>query len=348
MITNSSAVVVSRHDYMPFGEELGAGVGGRTTAIGFSNSGNNNRKKFTGYERDTETGLDFAQARYFSSTQGRFTSPDPLLGSLGNPQSLNRYAYVGNNPLNFSDPTGHARFDASSSTGGDQGGYMSPDNPDFPIGLPQRYEDEIARIKELVAEDEAASKPPTVTEEEALALNEQILGAAPQNSSGQKRECPDYPQPPPEADLNANIRTADARRKSMEQSLFYPGADATTIAMNHILWFRDQVKKGGPWDYNHSKLRTPEEIKSSIYDTFGNFHYGAVGAAAGFDQETLLRAAGYAQETSGDTKGGGGQSGGLVGVFTGVGAKAPYGDKPEDQEAIRMGYAYYQKGCYKQ
>src|SRR6266404_8139418 len=62
-ITNSSGSVVSRHDYMPFGEELGAGVGGRTTGMGFSNSGDNNRKKFTGYERDNETGLDFAKAR---------------------------------------------------------------------------------------------------------------------------------------------------------------------------------------------------------------------------------------------------------------------------------------------
>ena len=82
-------------------------MGGRTTAMGFSGSGDNNRKKFTGYERDTETGLDFAQARYFSSTQARFTSADSVLGSIANPQSLNRYAYVGNNPLNFSDPTGH-------------------------------------------------------------------------------------------------------------------------------------------------------------------------------------------------------------------------------------------------
>ena len=90
VVTNSSTVVVSRHDYMPFGEELGAGVGGRTTAIGFGGGGDNNRKKFTGYERDTETGLDFAQARYYSNTQGRFTSPDTLLGSIGNPQSLNR------------------------------------------------------------------------------------------------------------------------------------------------------------------------------------------------------------------------------------------------------------------
>ena len=108
VITNASASVVSRHDYMPFGEELGAGVGGRTTAMGFSNSGDNNRKKFTLYERDTETALDFAQARYYSATQGRFTSPDPLMSSAepSDPQSWNRYAYVGNNPLKLIDPSG--------------------------------------------------------------------------------------------------------------------------------------------------------------------------------------------------------------------------------------------------
>jgi RHS repeat-associated protein len=108
VITNSSGSVVSRHDYMPFGEELGAGVGGRTAAIGFSNSGDNNRKKFTGYERDSETGLDFAQARYDSSSQGRFTSPDPFAASatVGNPQTFNRYSYCANNPVNATDPTG--------------------------------------------------------------------------------------------------------------------------------------------------------------------------------------------------------------------------------------------------
>ena len=93
---------------MPFGEELGSGSGGRTTGMGFSNSGDNSRKKFTGYERDTETGLDFAQARFYGSSQGRFTSPDPFSGSatVANPQTFNRYAYVGNNPVNTVDPSG--------------------------------------------------------------------------------------------------------------------------------------------------------------------------------------------------------------------------------------------------
>jgi RHS repeat-associated protein len=108
VITNSSGSVVSRHDYMPFGEELGAGTGGRTTGMGFSNSGDNNRKKFTQYERDAESGLDFAEARYYANAQGRFTSPDPFSASaiIADPQTFNRYAYCRNNPVNSVDPSG--------------------------------------------------------------------------------------------------------------------------------------------------------------------------------------------------------------------------------------------------
>lgn len=59
-----------------------------------------------GKERDTETGLDSFPARYYGSTMGRWMSPDPLGGHLEDPQTLNRYAYVRNNPLNLTDPTG--------------------------------------------------------------------------------------------------------------------------------------------------------------------------------------------------------------------------------------------------
>jgi RHS repeat-associated protein len=62
--------------------------------------------KFTGYERDSETGLDYAFARYYNQRLGRFMSADPLGGDLTDPQSLNRYAYVTNSPTNFSDPSG--------------------------------------------------------------------------------------------------------------------------------------------------------------------------------------------------------------------------------------------------
>jgi RHS repeat-associated protein len=103
---SGSLANVSRHDYLPFSEEL-ANVGGRTTAQGYT--GNDGaRQKFTQKERDIETGLDFFEARYYSSTQGRLTSPDPLLSSGRSlqPQSWNRYAYVHNSPLRLVDPSG--------------------------------------------------------------------------------------------------------------------------------------------------------------------------------------------------------------------------------------------------
>lgn len=104
-INNESGGVINRHDYLPFGEEVGAGIGGRTTGQGYSQP-DGVRQNFTGSERDDETGLDFMQARYYANIQGRFMSVDPVVGLLSNPQSLNRYSYGLNNPLKFVDPTG--------------------------------------------------------------------------------------------------------------------------------------------------------------------------------------------------------------------------------------------------
>ncbi|MCW5966200.1 MAG: RHS repeat-associated core domain-containing protein, partial [Bryobacterales bacterium] len=107
LVTNETGAVVSRHDYLPFGEEIGAGIGGRTTAQMYV-ANNTLTQRFTGKERDAETGLDYFGARYLSAAQGRFTSPDPLLSSahIAHPQSWNRYAYTLNNPLRFTDPHG--------------------------------------------------------------------------------------------------------------------------------------------------------------------------------------------------------------------------------------------------
>lgn len=123
-----SLTAVKRHDYLPFGAELFANVGGRTQAQGYTSD--NVRQKFADSERDGETGLDFMQARYYSSTQGRFTSPDPFMGSayLIDPQSLNRYTYCLNDPLNLVDATGLAPVwvhDISAGT------YFSVSEEDF-------------------------------------------------------------------------------------------------------------------------------------------------------------------------------------------------------------------------
>src|SRR5580692_2622552 len=76
----------------------------------------NCQSHFTGKERDTESGNDYFGARYYGSSMGRFMSPDysddpvPVpYASLGDPQSLNLYAYAGNNPMTFSDEDGHSK-----------------------------------------------------------------------------------------------------------------------------------------------------------------------------------------------------------------------------------------------
>jgi RHS repeat-associated protein len=90
-------------DYYPFGGErvlCDRGIG--------------NNYKFTGKERDSETGLDEFGARYYSSFYGRFTIPDWAAAptavpyaKFGDPQSLNLYSYVENAPVNRADADGH-------------------------------------------------------------------------------------------------------------------------------------------------------------------------------------------------------------------------------------------------
>lgn len=92
-----------RHDYLPFGEELTT-QGLRTTQLGYT--ADNLRQKFTSYEHDNETGLDYAHARYYANFQGRFTGVDSVSGSTADPQSWNGYTYTQNNPVNLTDPTG--------------------------------------------------------------------------------------------------------------------------------------------------------------------------------------------------------------------------------------------------
>ena len=73
MVTSQTASVVARHDYLPFGEEIPANTAGRGSQWG---STMDVTQKFTGQIRDSETGVDYFNARYFGAALGRFTSPD--------------------------------------------------------------------------------------------------------------------------------------------------------------------------------------------------------------------------------------------------------------------------------
>lgn len=120
LVTDSSGNVQKRYDYLPFGEELFAGIDGRTTAMKYQSAADGFSPKFTGQYRDADLvgsadahGLDYFNARYYSPTQGRFVSPDPgnAGADISNPRTWNGYSYVGNNPLNVTDPNGLGFFD---------------------------------------------------------------------------------------------------------------------------------------------------------------------------------------------------------------------------------------------
>ena len=92
LVTDSSGNTFAQLGHFPFGES-------------WYNAASD-KLLFTSYERDAESGNDYAMARYNVSRLGRFSSPDPLSGDISNPQSLNHYPYAGNNPISFTDPTG--------------------------------------------------------------------------------------------------------------------------------------------------------------------------------------------------------------------------------------------------
>jgi RHS repeat-associated protein len=92
LVTDSTGNTLAQLGHFPFGES-------------WYNS-SNDKLLFTSYERDAESGNDYAMARFDINRLGRFASPDPLSGSTSDPQSLDRYDYVENDPADFSDPSG--------------------------------------------------------------------------------------------------------------------------------------------------------------------------------------------------------------------------------------------------
>ena len=104
VITDAAGNVTERHDYLPFGEECTTGPCASNPGVGGGQT-----RKFTGKERDAETGLDYFGARYYASKIGRFTTADPvqtIRENLVDPQRWDKYAYARNNPLRYVDPNG--------------------------------------------------------------------------------------------------------------------------------------------------------------------------------------------------------------------------------------------------
>ena len=126
MVMSESGAVQEIHDTAPFGDEINWGAvratnaaqAGQTsaadtvTSTGLYGWNETIRARYATLERDTPTGLEHTQWRKYDGWQGRWTTTDPSLASMsvGDPQSLNRYSYVQNDPVNGVDLTGLCTF----------------------------------------------------------------------------------------------------------------------------------------------------------------------------------------------------------------------------------------------
>jgi len=99
LITNSSGDLDENTFYLPFGDVL---------------SGGNERFGYTGKEKDTETNLNYYGARYYDSYFMHFTQADIIIADIYNPQNLNRYSYVLNNPYKYVDESGNEPIEANA------------------------------------------------------------------------------------------------------------------------------------------------------------------------------------------------------------------------------------------
>jgi RHS repeat-associated protein len=136
-MTDAAGTKISDCTFNPFGEQVIC-----------SPDNASNHYRFTGKERDSESGLDSYGRRYYGSSMGRFVTPDPLLnsGQPWNPQSWNRYAYVENNPLRYTDPTGLYKWGSCSG------------NADECKEQQQRFRDSLDNLKKAAGELKEGSK----------------------------------------------------------------------------------------------------------------------------------------------------------------------------------------------
>jgi RHS repeat-associated protein len=139
VVTDENGQVLERHDYLPFGEECTTGACAANPGVARGQP-----RRFTGKERDPESGLDYFGARYYAQHVGRFTTVDPVVtwrANLLDPQRWNRYGYGRNNPLRYVDPDGRDVIDYVSGAANALGsnfflgfGRATGGNADFQFG----------------------------------------------------------------------------------------------------------------------------------------------------------------------------------------------------------------------
>ena len=224
VIANSTGTIRSESDYYPYGGEI------------VITSGDTNHYKFTGKERDSESGLDNFGARYDSSALGRFMTPDwaakPTTvpyAKFGDPQSLNLYSYVENGPVNRMDPDGHecgsdgcddVKVTVDKPTPSVQANVASADGPVSGIGVQTTIT--ITDKNDKAMPDVTVNEHPKTTDNLTGKTTNSPAGVAATNSKGAIKDNVIAPM------TNAPINTEKQKAQLAKDSLDFPDYNKTT------------------------------------------------------------------------------------------------------------------------
>ena len=142
VVTDASGTILGENRYYPFGETR------VTTGTIFTD------RLFTGQREMAGLGIYHYGARFYSPKLGRFLSADSIVPGYANPQNLNRFSYVTNNPLRYIDPSGHKECDEVDAYGNCYG-YDDVDIPD-PFDPPNPPDDDEPNEPDVFSCDDPA------------------------------------------------------------------------------------------------------------------------------------------------------------------------------------------------
>ena len=245
---------------------------------------------------------------YEADALGSITSLSSATGTVANTYTYDSFGNVTNSTGTLSNPFRYTGREFDPETGLDyyRARYYEPNNGRFASEDPLKF---IGGIDFY-----------------AYVGNSPIIWTDPRGLCPRKK-CPAVPEAPPGVSVNWNIRVSRWMRPV-----------TYTDPLLSLYLFKKTVGNKMPWDYKQYgwTMTDTGQLGSSPFQDFGNFNYGAAGAAWGIPLNVLQRAAGYAQDAAGTSTPEWGH------WYQGP----PYGDDPEDQILIIEGYEYYTNGCF--
>jgi len=241
IVTNASGTITDESDFLPYGRERV-----------YATSSTPNHYKFTSKERDPESnGLDYFGASYYGSNSGRFMTPDWAAGpatvpyaELSNPQSMNLYAYVGNNPMSYTDAGGHVRGSRFSSGIDDAIRDWNSRDLDAEDAANEAIDRQNAQNNQNKSDQTTAQDPQTDPAPETASSGSSSSGGPSASSSDSSNASAQQPTTGEGSQANLDRRAAIAN--AAEDAATRAALGQTTYGPNECSTFvEDQVTKAG-------------------------------------------------------------------------------------------------------